>query len=633
MLKSDARRLGVPSSELDDVLQETYLAALAAAARFDEKKRLGDWLYGILRRKVADVYRRRSGRPLNPARLTSRGQDPVMCLQGREAQLLLLDSLRRLPGRDRELLRLYYEEQMPAKTIARHLQRSASTVRSQIWRAVKSLRQTLPPELTPAMAVVLASGRSSTAQRIPHPSRSPRAVPGAHFRGTGVAVGAAGVVLVVTLAATARALAETGRRPSPTTAPGYAAVGAEDRSPVRAPPAPSRFARTPAATLPPAAVPQHASTSVGGIGVLVQHRGGPVPGVLLGLKTGPTSAADSLFAQLEPLRSATTDANGMAWFPGVRPGVVRLRFSSLAPPRERHAGEAGIIVESVQQVTRVAGTVVDEDGAPAAGAEICWAAAGAARVSVAIGHAGADGSFGFSLADSRSARIWARIPGRARSELAFVNRKSTADVVLTLQPATSRLRGAVQSGGRSTSGVLLLAYPQSPGARVHAPVMARSDARGAFAFDTLPATPLVVVAFGEDGAFAATRVAPIDFADRNVLSLGPSASLSGRVAGVSGSAARRLVVAAFPQPADLRSIRVLVRSTGVDADGTFRLQGIPPGPTVMVLYDPATGEELARAEADLQGEASWWPTPATTPIRSDLAGVLHRMHAPAPTGR
>ena len=51
------RRMGVPDHELDDVVQETYLAALVGAARFDASLDLSEWLAGIMFKKAIDVRR------------------------------------------------------------------------------------------------------------------------------------------------------------------------------------------------------------------------------------------------------------------------------------------------------------------------------------------------------------------------------------------------------------------------------------------------------------------------------------------------------------------------------------------------------------------------------------------------
>lgn len=54
-----ARRLLGDAAAAEDVLQETMLAILQGAARFDGRVSLRAWGYGILRHKIADAQRRR----------------------------------------------------------------------------------------------------------------------------------------------------------------------------------------------------------------------------------------------------------------------------------------------------------------------------------------------------------------------------------------------------------------------------------------------------------------------------------------------------------------------------------------------------------------------------------------------
>lgn len=55
--------------KVDDVVQETLVAALSPRARYDGRSSLRTWLFGVLRHKIADHFRATS---MNRAR-TARG--------------------------------------------------------------------------------------------------------------------------------------------------------------------------------------------------------------------------------------------------------------------------------------------------------------------------------------------------------------------------------------------------------------------------------------------------------------------------------------------------------------------------------------------------------------------------------
>jgi len=64
----------LPPSDVEDVLQETFLAAWKGAAAYKPEARAGGWLWGIARRQAALLLRRRG--PAH-ALLTEDGPGPV----------------------------------------------------------------------------------------------------------------------------------------------------------------------------------------------------------------------------------------------------------------------------------------------------------------------------------------------------------------------------------------------------------------------------------------------------------------------------------------------------------------------------------------------------------------------------
>ena len=142
-------------SEAEDLVQATFLAAIRGAERFDERVPLQGWLYGILWREAARA-RRRAARRVDPARLGERGEpDPHELAAGREVPEAVSAALARLPARYREVLEPFLFEDERAERIARKLERSSGTVRSQIHRGLEELRRALAPRFAAYGALAL----------------------------------------------------------------------------------------------------------------------------------------------------------------------------------------------------------------------------------------------------------------------------------------------------------------------------------------------------------------------------------------------------------------------------------------------------------------------------------------------
>jgi RNA polymerase sigma-70 factor (ECF subfamily) len=61
----------------EDLVQETLLAALSAEVEFEGRSSLRTWLTGILKHKIADVYRGRARAPLSLEALRSADDEPI----------------------------------------------------------------------------------------------------------------------------------------------------------------------------------------------------------------------------------------------------------------------------------------------------------------------------------------------------------------------------------------------------------------------------------------------------------------------------------------------------------------------------------------------------------------------------
>jgi RNA polymerase sigma-70 factor (ECF subfamily) len=143
-LRPLARRLTRGRIEADDLIQETFLAAIENRASFDVSRPLMPWLVGILVRQ-ASAARRRARREVDPARFELKLQSaPDEDAEAGEFQRIVLDALSRLSSHDRAVLMPLLFDNKRAVQIARELGSRPDTIRMRIHRGLDRLRRLLP---------------------------------------------------------------------------------------------------------------------------------------------------------------------------------------------------------------------------------------------------------------------------------------------------------------------------------------------------------------------------------------------------------------------------------------------------------------------------------------------------------
>lgn len=125
----------------DDVSQEVWLAVVRGLPRLREPARFAPWLFTIARRSVTDRLRSRyaqSEEGVNPGDLVV--EDPVEAAMERAE---LVGALSGLPVLEREILVLYYLEDLSVEDCAQICRVPAGTVKSRLSRARRLLREHL----------------------------------------------------------------------------------------------------------------------------------------------------------------------------------------------------------------------------------------------------------------------------------------------------------------------------------------------------------------------------------------------------------------------------------------------------------------------------------------------------------
>lgn len=150
-----------------ELVQETFLRALAARAGFRGEASERSWLFVILRRKLVDFYRQQARRvvveptdsdpedyetaePLFgpdghwlPARAPQAWPPANDALEQQELQQILAACQRRLPARQQLVFARRFVEEIPADDICQELALSAANFWVLVHRAKLSLRQCL----------------------------------------------------------------------------------------------------------------------------------------------------------------------------------------------------------------------------------------------------------------------------------------------------------------------------------------------------------------------------------------------------------------------------------------------------------------------------------------------------------
>jgi RNA polymerase sigma-70 factor (ECF subfamily) len=136
-----ARRMGVPDSQLDDVVQETFMVAYRRRDDFEGRSSVKTWLYGIAF-NVVRAYRRELGAKYPAALNAEQRADPGLLADGadgpqesaakREAARFVDRFMRQLNEDQRDVFVLAELEELSAPEIATVLGTPLNTVYSRL---------------------------------------------------------------------------------------------------------------------------------------------------------------------------------------------------------------------------------------------------------------------------------------------------------------------------------------------------------------------------------------------------------------------------------------------------------------------------------------------------------------------
>jgi RNA polymerase sigma-70 factor (ECF subfamily) len=144
--------------DMQDIVQETFLAAYRALGRLRDPDKFGSWLYAIASRMSKNLLRSRRRREItfveigadserHPEVADSGSQSPHERAGQREVTRVLAAAFAALPERQRAVLTLFYSEKMTYSEIAAFLNISLASVKGLIYRGMTELKDRLPRRL------------------------------------------------------------------------------------------------------------------------------------------------------------------------------------------------------------------------------------------------------------------------------------------------------------------------------------------------------------------------------------------------------------------------------------------------------------------------------------------------------
>lgn len=125
-------------ADAEDVYQEVFLRYVRKSPSFESEEHRKAWLIRVTVNCAAKCAKQRARAV--PAEITDTGEAEPFAGEDR---IELLEALSKLPPKYREVIHLFYFEDMPAEDIAKLLRRRRSTVTSQLSRARKMLKKFL----------------------------------------------------------------------------------------------------------------------------------------------------------------------------------------------------------------------------------------------------------------------------------------------------------------------------------------------------------------------------------------------------------------------------------------------------------------------------------------------------------
>jgi RNA polymerase sigma-70 factor (ECF subfamily) len=135
------RRLVGEDDTAREVVQNVWVRVIRGIAGLRDGSKLRSWLFGIARRTLMDRLRERYAKPADPDIDINEIPADAWTNEPHEDLAALDYSLARLPIVEREVLTLFYLEELSLSEVADALKVPIGTIKSRLFRARQMLRQ------------------------------------------------------------------------------------------------------------------------------------------------------------------------------------------------------------------------------------------------------------------------------------------------------------------------------------------------------------------------------------------------------------------------------------------------------------------------------------------------------------
>lgn len=138
-------RYVIPESDIEDVTQEIFIAALKSLPSFRGDSQFGTWLRTLTNHKVAEFYRKRNRKqePLLASLSEASGRMEGNTSKMLEERVFIQDALQELPDNYREIILLRFAEDLQFNEIAELTDQNLEATKSLFRRAISALRNHL----------------------------------------------------------------------------------------------------------------------------------------------------------------------------------------------------------------------------------------------------------------------------------------------------------------------------------------------------------------------------------------------------------------------------------------------------------------------------------------------------------
>ncbi|GAB4542034.1 MAG: sigma-70 family RNA polymerase sigma factor [Anaerolineales bacterium] len=138
-------RYVVPETDVEDVTQEVFIAALRSLDSFRGEAQFSTWLRTLTNHKVAEFYRKRTRKrePQTEALSNVSGRATGETSGALEERIVLQNALQSLPDRYREVILMRLAEDLQFNEIAEATHQNLEAVKSLFRRALTALRDNL----------------------------------------------------------------------------------------------------------------------------------------------------------------------------------------------------------------------------------------------------------------------------------------------------------------------------------------------------------------------------------------------------------------------------------------------------------------------------------------------------------